>query len=148
MPSLNKVFLIGNTTRDVELKYTSTGTPIGSFAIAVNRSWKTADGQEKKEILFVNCNCFGKQAETLHQYVKKGHPLFIEGRLKLDEWEGQDGQKKSLLKVIVENFQFLPYGDKPVANTPTSTSTQAPPQQATPPQAVQTKMDIEEEIPF
>ena len=145
MASLNKLFLMGHTTRDVELKHTSAGTAIGSFALAVNRSWKTTDGQEKKETLFVNCNCFGKQAETLHQYVKKGHPLFVEGRLKLDEWEGQDGQKKSLLKVIVENFQFLPYGDKPVASTPQPpTPPQAPPQQP-----VQTKMDMnEEEIPF
>ena len=108
--NFNKVMLAGNLTRDVELSYLPNQTAIAQFGLAINRSW-TADGVKKEEVTFVDCTLFGKGAEVLSKYVKKGSGLFIEGRLKLDQWEAQDGTKRSKLKVIVENFQFV--GGKP-----------------------------------
>ena len=107
MANLNKVMLIGNITRDLELRYLpSNQTPVCDFGIATNRTWTGQDGVKKEEVTFVDCSCFGKTAEILAKYKKKGDPLFIEGRLKLDQWE-KEGVKHSKLKVIVENFQFL-----------------------------------------
>ena len=110
MANLNKVMLMGNITRDLELKYLPSQTALCDFGIAVNRTWTAPDGVKKEEVTFVDCTCFGKTAEILAKYKKKGDPLFIEGRLKLDQWEAQDGTKRSKLKVVVENFQFLNRG--------------------------------------
>ena len=108
MANFNKVLLMGNLTRDIQLTYLpSNQMPIANFGIATNRTWTSADGQKKEEATFVDCSAFGKTAEILAKFVKKGDPLFVEGRLKLDTWE-KDGQKHSKLKVTVENFQFLP----------------------------------------
>lgn len=103
MPAYNKVFLMGHVTRDPVLKHIGSGEPVplAEFGLAVNRKFK-----EKEEVTFVDCTAWGKQAETITKYVTKGKPLFIEGRLKLDTWE-KDGQKRSKLSVVVENFQFL-----------------------------------------
>src|SRR4051812_47081687 len=106
MANLNKVLLIGNLTRDPELKYLPNQPAVCDFGLAVNRTWTGQDGTKKEETTFVDCSCFGKTAEILAKYKKKGDPLFIEGRLKLDQWE-KEGQKHSKLKVVVENFQFL-----------------------------------------
>jgi single-strand DNA-binding protein len=78
-----------------------------NVSLAINRTWTGADGVKKEEVTFVDCACFGKQAETLSKYKKKGDPLYIEGRLKLDQWEAQDGTKRSKMKIVIENFQFL-----------------------------------------
>lgn len=108
MASFNRVLLVGNLTRDVELKYTSTGMAIATVSIAVNRKWKSETGEMKEECTFVDCTAFGKTAETISQYTKKGSPLLVEGRLKLDQWEDkQTGQKRSKLGVVIETFQFL-----------------------------------------
>ena len=109
MPGYNKVILIGNLTRDPELRYTSKGTAIAKIGLAVNRSWRDAtSGELKEEVTFVDIDAFGKQAETLGQYVKKGSPLMVEGRLKLDTWDDkQTNQKRSKLGVVLESFQFL-----------------------------------------
>lgn len=107
MANLNKVMLIGNMTRDPELKYLPSQTPVCEFGLAVSRTWTGQDGVKKEETTFVDCTCFSKQAEVLAKYKKKGDPLFIEGRLKLDQWEAQDGSKRSKMRVIIENFQFL-----------------------------------------
>src|SRR5277367_5711145 len=107
MANLNKVMLMGNITRDLELKYMPNQTAVCDFGIAVNRTWTGQDGVKKEEVTFVDCSCFGKTAEILSKYKKKGDPLFVEGRLKLDQWEAQDGTKRSKMRVIVENFQFL-----------------------------------------
>jgi len=107
MANLNKVLLMGNITRDPELKYMPNQTAVCDFGLAINRTWTGQDGIKKEEVTFVDCTCFGKTAEILSKYKKKGDPLFVEGRLKLDQWEGQDGSKRSKLKVTVENFQFL-----------------------------------------
>lgn len=112
MASFNKVMLLGNLTRDPEVRFTPKGTAVCTFGLAVNRTWSGEDGQKKEEVTFVECDAWGKQAETIGQYMSKGKPIFIEGRLKLDSWDDKEsGQKRSKLKVIVESFQFL--GVKP-----------------------------------
>jgi single-strand DNA-binding protein len=112
MANLNRVLLIGNLTRDPELKILPSQTAVCELGMAVNRAWTDQSGQKKEEVMFVDCSAFGRTAETLAKYVKKGSPLFIEGRLKLDQWEAQDGSKRSKMRVIIESFQFLPTGQR------------------------------------
>lgn len=107
MSKLNKVFLMGNLTRDPELKYTPSGTAVASFGIAINRSWQGADGEKKEDVCYVDITMFGKRAEVIDQYFKKGHPIFVEGRLQFQQWETKDGQKRNALKVVAEDFQFI-----------------------------------------
>jgi len=110
MASYNKVMLMGNLTRDPQLSYTPNQTAVVDFGLATNRKWKGQDGSQREETCFVDCTCFGRQAETINKYLSKGRPVFIEGRLTFDSWTAQDGTKRSRLKVTVENFQFLPGG--------------------------------------
>lgn len=107
MANFNKVILVGNLTRDVEMRYTQGGLAIGKMGMAVNRRYK--QGEEQKEsTCFVDLTAFGKQAEVLSQYVSKGSPLFVEGRLEYSTWEAKEGGgKRNKLEVIIENFQFL-----------------------------------------
>ncbi len=114
MPNLNKVFLMGRLTRDPELRYTPSGMAIAKLGLAVNRSWRSPESRElKEETTFIDVDAFGKQAETLGQYLKKGRPLYLEGRLKLDTWEDrQSGQKRSRLGVVLESFQFIDGGGR------------------------------------
>ncbi|MBR90213.1 MAG: single-stranded DNA-binding protein [Verrucomicrobiales bacterium] len=108
MPNYNKVILMGNLTRDPEVRYTSGGTAIAKLGLAVNRRWTNKEGQSQEETTFVDVDAFGRQAETIGQYLKKGRPVMVEGRLKLDQWDDkQTGQKRSKLGVVLENFQFL-----------------------------------------
>jgi single-strand DNA-binding protein len=104
--NFNKVILLGNLTRDVELRHTQSGQALAKFGMAINRKF-TANGEQKETTCFVDLTAWGRQAEVLSQYVKKGSQLFIEGRLEYSTWEGQDGGKKSKLEVVVENFQFV-----------------------------------------
>ena len=99
----NKTILAGNLTRDPEVKFTPNGKAICSFGIAVNRKWKGADEQEKEEVFFGDCQSFGKTAEVIGQYFKKGNPIFVEGRLKTDQWD----DKRSATRIIVDAFQFV-----------------------------------------
>ena len=108
MANFNKVILAGNLTRDPELRYTPKGTAIAKFGLAMNRTWKTETGETKEEVTFVDVDAFGRQAEVLAQYMKKGRPLLMEGRLKLDTWEDKNThQKQSKLKVTLESFSFI-----------------------------------------
>ena len=108
MASLNKVMLIGNLTRDPELRVTPKGTAICQFGLAVNRQFKDESGATRDETTFVDIEAWGKQGETVAKYLTKGRPLFVEGRLKLDSWDDKTtGQKRSKMKVVLENFQFL-----------------------------------------
>lgn len=107
MPNLNKVMLMGNLTRDPQLSYLPSQTAVCEISIAINRRWMGQDGQQKEEVTFVECSMFGKRGEVLAKYLKKGQPIYVEGRLKLDQWEAQDGTKRSKLRVIVENFEFI-----------------------------------------
>jgi len=108
MAYLNKVFLIGNLTRDPELRVTPKGTPICQFGIAVNRQFKDESGATRDETTFVDIEAWGKQGELVSKYLTKGSLAMVEGRLKLDQWEDkQSGQKRSKLKVVLDNVQFL-----------------------------------------
>jgi single-strand DNA-binding protein len=109
MASFNKVLLMGNLTRDPQLKYIpSSNTAVAEFGIACNRKFRTANGEDREEVTFVDVTAFGKQAEVINQYMTKGKPIFIEGRLKLDQWEDKNGGgKRSKLTVVIENFQFV-----------------------------------------
>lgn len=108
MASYNKVILLGNLTRDPELRYTPKGQAVAKLGLAVNRSYKTDTGETKEEVTFIDVDSWGKQAELIGQYLKKGSPLFVEGRLRLDQWDDKNtGQKVSKLKVVMENFQFV-----------------------------------------
>lgn len=110
MASYNKVLLMGNLTRDVQLKHTSGNQPVAEIGLAVNRKFRTKDGQDREEVTFVDCECWGTRAEVIAKWFSKGKPIFIEGRLKLDTWEDKDGGKRSKMRVVVENFQFLGSG--------------------------------------
>lgn len=106
--SFNKVLLMGNLTRDVEIRHTSSNTAVGNFGIAVNRRYKTQSGEQREDVTFVDCEAWGRTAEVMAQYLGKGRSVFIEGRLKLDQWEDKNGGgKRSKLSVVVENFQFV-----------------------------------------
>lgn len=108
MASFNKVILLGNLTRDPQLKYLPSQTAVAEFGIACNRKFKSAAGEDREEVTFVDITAFGKQAELINQYFTKGKPIFIEGRLKFDSWEDkQGGGKRSKLTVVLEGFQFI-----------------------------------------
>lgn len=108
MASFNKVLLMGNLTRDPQLKYLPSQTAVVEFGIACNRKFKAASGEDREEVTFVDVTSFGKQAEVINQYFQKGKPIFIEGRLKYDSWEDkQGGGKRHKLTVVIENFQFV-----------------------------------------
>src|SRR5437763_9076036 len=108
MASFNKVILMGNLTRDPELRYTPKGTAVAKLGMAVNRTWKGENGETKEEVTFVDVEAWNRQAEVIAQYMKKGRPLLVEGRLKLDQWEDKNThQKQSKLKVVLETFSFI-----------------------------------------
>ena len=156
MASFNKVILMGNLTRDPQLKYLPSNMAVCDIGIAVSRRWRDKDGNQKEEVCFVDATAWSRSAETINQYMKKGQPILIEGRLKLDQWTGQDGQKRSKLGVVIENFRFVgaregggapgaaaPYqqGAPPAAERPGGYgSAPLPPDEDMPPPA--------EEIPF
>jgi single-strand DNA-binding protein len=112
MANFNKVILIGNLTRDPEVKFTPSGMAVADLRMAINRRYRTADNQEHEETCFVNVTVWGKQGESCGQYLKRGRPVMIEGRLKYDEWE-KDGQKFNRLSVVAERVQFLSDGTGP-----------------------------------
>ena len=107
MSNFNKVLLMGNLTRDPQLTYLPSETAVVEFGLAVNRKWKSREGENRDETCFVDCRMFGRRAEVINKYCKKGNPLFIEGRLTFDSWQAQDGTKRSKLRVTVENFEFI-----------------------------------------
>jgi len=107
MANVNKVILIGNLTRDVELRYTPRGTSVAELGLAVNRKWKDAQGELQEEATFVGLVAWSRQAEVLNEYVHKGDPLYVEGRLTQDRWVDREGKKRSKTKVVIEQFQFL-----------------------------------------
>ncbi|MGH8017664.1 MAG: single-stranded DNA-binding protein [Opitutaceae bacterium] len=107
MASFNKVILMGNLTRDPELRVTPKGTAVCQIGVAVNQTYKDKDGNSREETTFVDVDVFGRQAEVIAKYMSKGRPILVEGRLKLDSWETKEGDKRSKLKVVLENFQFV-----------------------------------------
>jgi single-strand DNA-binding protein len=107
MASYNKVLLMGNLTRDVELRQIPSGQSVAKIGLAVNRRWRDANGEDREEVTYVDCEAWGKQAEVMAKYLAKGRPVFVEGRLKLDQWEDKEGNKQSKMRVVVEAFQFI-----------------------------------------
>ena len=113
MANFNKVILMGNLTRDIELRHTQGGMAIAKFGMAINRKTSSQSGEARESTCFVDCTAFGKSAELLQQYVRKGSPLFVDGRLEFSTWEAKDGGgKRSKLEVVVENFQFMGGGNR------------------------------------
>ena len=134
MASFNKVILVGNLTRDPELRYTPKGTAIAKIGLAVNRVWTNEAGEKKEEVTFVDVDVFGRTAENVGQYMRKGRPILIEGRLKLDQWDDkQTGQKRSKLGVVAETVQFL--GSAPGAGEGGAPAAPRPPRPAAAPSA-------------
>ncbi len=106
--SYNKVFLMGNLTRDPDVKHTGSNKAVANFGLAVNRKYKTADGERREEVTFIDCEAWGYTAENIGKFFAKGRPIFVDGRLRLDTWEDRnDGSKRSKMLVVVENFQFV-----------------------------------------
>lgn len=107
MSSYNKVTMMGNITRDIELSFTPAQTPVAKFGLACNEKFKGKDGQPKEKVCFVDCVMFGKRAEVINKYFKKGDPIFIEGKLDYQQWETKEGQKRSKHGIIVLDFAFV-----------------------------------------
>jgi len=107
MASYNKIILMGNLTRDPQLSYLPSQTPVVEIALAVSRRWKAQDGQQRDEVCFIDCRAYGRTSETINKYFTKGRPILIEGRLQFDTWQSQDGTKRSKHRVFVETFQFV-----------------------------------------
>jgi single-strand DNA-binding protein len=159
MAYLNKVFLIGNLTRDPELRMTPKGTAICQFGIAVNRQFKDESGATRDETTFVDIEAWGKQGELVAKYLNKGSPAMVEGRLKFDQWEDkQSGQKRSKLKVVLDNVQFLSMrggaagagggAASPAASEETGDSSYSPPPRAPRAPAAPPKENSDEDVPF
>ena len=132
MASLNKVMLIGNLTRDPELRYTPSGTAVAELGLAVNREY-TKDGQRVKDVCFIDVTTWTATAENCAKYLSKGSPLFVEGRLHMDSWENKQGEKRTKLKVVAERVQFLgsPSGERAASGAPAASpaGTAPPPAQ-------------------
>ena len=148
MANFNRVILLGNLTRDPQLRYLPNNTAVCEFGLAVNRRWRDADGNMREETCFVDVSAFGRQAETINQYMAKGRPILIEGRLKFDSWTAQDGSKRSKLSVVAERFQFVgPRGGEaapePAAPPPPAAAPEPPPASEPPP-----PVGDADEIPF
>ena len=154
MANFNKVILAGNLTRDPELRYTPTGTAVARLGLAINRNWKTETGESREETTFVDIDAFGRQAETIAQYLKKGSPLLVEGRLKLDQWDDKStGQKRSRLGIVLEGFQFLGAprgGDSAPMDRPARAAAAAPAAAvaASQPDTEPPLNDPEDDVPF
>ncbi len=153
----NKVILVGNLTRDVELKYTPTGTAIAKFGLATNRTYKdSVTGENKQEVMFIDITVFGRSAEVANQYLRKGRRVLIEGRLVLDQWVDAQGQKRSKHSIVAEKVQFMETKASVEDNSGYQQTNYQQPQPAPQPQMQQSQqqnnipsIDIDdEEIPF
>jgi len=127
MANYNKILLVGNLTRDPQLSYLPSQTPVVEFGLAVNRRWRAQDGQQREEVCFVDCRAYGKSAETINTYLRKGRQILVEGRLQFDQWQAQDGTKRSKHRVFVESFQFLDSQRGAAAPAPGEEGNYAPP---------------------
>jgi single-strand DNA-binding protein len=149
MASLNKVLLIGNLTRDPEVRMMSSGRPVCNFGLALNRNYKDAEGNKKEEVTFVDVECFGPRAEAVGRFFSKGRAIFVEGRLKLDQWETKEGEKRSAIRVVLDNFEFVDAG-KSDGHT-TSDQSNRPVTQTEKPKPQESLSDdngFDEDVPF
>jgi len=150
MANFNKVILAGNLTRDPELRYTPKGMAIAKLGLAINRTWKNEAGETKEEATFVDVDAFGRTAEVIGQYLKKGRPILMEGRLSLDQWDDkQTGQKRSKLGVVLESFQFIDSGKGDGGPGDGSRSRSSAPTQSAPePAEAGAPAPEEDDVPF
>ena len=156
MASLNKVLLIGNLTRDPDVRMLSNGRPVCNFGLALNRNYKDAEGNRKEEVTFVDVECYGPRAEAVGRFFTKGRSIFVEGRLKLDQWESKEGEKRSAIRVVLDNFEFVDSkqdGQSTGDRQAFSSSNTSPPQESTPavsnaPPSPSTDPDLDEDVPF
>lgn len=142
--NLNKIFIVGNLTRDPELRTLPSGTPVSSFGVATNRVWKNQQGERQEEVQFHNVVVFGRQAETVSQYLTKGSLALIEGRIQTRSWEGKDGSKQYRTEIVAERIQFGPRsaaksGEFNKGEAPGASSQNAPSREGLP------EIDINEE---
>lgn len=145
MPNLNKVLLMGNLTRDPELRVTTKGTSICQFSLAINREFKLESGEKREEVLFVDVEAWGKGAEIVAKYCAKGRPLYVEGRLRLDTWEDKNTkEKRSRMKVVMEQFQFLGGKDGAAQGASANAGGQAAPA----PAGKKSAENLDEDVPF
>lgn len=148
MSSFNKVILLGNLTRDPELRVTPRGTALTTFTLAVNRKF-TTDGQEREEVLFIDVECWAKQAETIAKHVTKGQQLLVEGHLKLDQWDDKTTQqKRSKIKVVLGNFQFMAKGPLGLKDPPAAGGGSFATRFAPKPAAPAAQENLDEDVPF
>jgi single-strand DNA-binding protein len=144
MANLNKVLLLGNVTRDPEIRYTPKGSAVCDLGVAVNRAYTTDSGEKREEVTFVDVTLWGRTAEVASEYLKKGRPVFVEGRLQMDTWDDkQTGQKRTRLRVVAENMQLL--GGRPPGGAETVGESR---QASAPPKKSAAQEPDEDEIPF
>lgn len=145
MADLNKVFLMGNLTRDPETRYLANGTAVVSFGLATNRTYTAQSGEKKEEVCFVRVVVFGKQAEACGQYLNKGKQVFVEGRLQYRSWEAE-GQKRNALDVVAERVQFL--GGRGNEGNSSAQARINPAEEAVPQEAAETGSQQQDDLPF
>ena len=156
MASLNKVLLIGNLTRDPDVRMLSNGRPVCNFGLALNRNYKDAEGNRKEEVTFVDVECYGPRAEAVGRFFTKGRSIFVEGRLKLDQWESKEGEKRSAIRVVLDNFEFVDSkqdgqstGDRQPSPTSNSSPTPQPmPEVSNENASPSSDPDLDEDVPF
>ena len=148
MASLNKVLLIGNLTRDPDVRMMSNGRPVCNFGLALNRSYKDGEGNRKEETTFVEVESFGPRAEAVGRFFTKGRSIFIEGRLKLDQWESKEGEKRSALRVVLDSFEFVDSKqDGPSSNSRIVESVSSNEDSKNSP-SVSKEVDLDDDVPF
>ena len=141
MASYNKTILLGNLTRDPEMSYLPNNTPIVKIGLAVNHKYKDSSGNQQEKVCFIDCKMFGKRAESLNQYVRKGDPLLVEGRLELEQWQDREGGNRSKHTILIETFTFM--GDRSAKQ-----AQRQQPAQPVPQPSYDEPMPSDEEIPF
>ena len=153
MASLNKVLLIGNLTRDPDVRMMSNGRPVCNFGLALNRNYKDSEGNRKEEVTFVDVECFGPRAEAVAKFFTKGRSIFVEGRLKLDQWESKEGEKRSAIRVVLDNFEFVDSKQDGASNQSRNIETSAP-ATSTPSEIQRSEptaspdSDLDDDVPF
>jgi single-strand DNA-binding protein len=153
MASLNKVLLIGNLTRDPDVRMMSNGRPVCNFGLALNRNYKDSEGNRKEEVTFVDVECFGPRAEAVAKFFTKGRSIFVEGRLKLDQWESKEGEKRSAIRVVLDNFEFVDSKQDVPSNQGRNieTTSSTPPSSSDSPRSESTPSsdsDLDDDVPF
>tara|TARA_B100001093_G_scaffold70812_1_gene61328 strand:- start:706 stop:1167 length:462 start_codon:yes stop_codon:yes gene_type:complete len=153
MASLNKVLLIGNLTRDPDVRMMTNGRPVCNFGLALNRSYKDAEGNRKDETTFVDVECFGPRAEAVGRFFTKGRAIFVEGRLKLDQWETKEGEKRSAIRVVLDNFEFVDSRQEGTStnagpSTDKAFSQESPPKEKPIAESKEVDPELDEDVPF